>query len=200
MLAPWVARNLVVFHRLTLATDANTLIAGANCHDTYDGHDIGWWSLECLARGRTRPQLLAGDASTSAAFDYASDHVPRLPLVAAVRVLRTFDFFQPLRQGNHEPRRRWVDVLGPSSTTRCCCSRAWGSRACASAGGCYWLQMWMVVIVSALGWGIGRFRVAADVSLLVLAALAIVAHQHRGALSPSAAGDPSRPPAPARAG
>ena len=29
----------------------------------------------------------------------------------------------------------------------------------------------MVILVSAVGWGIGRFRVGADVSLLVLAAL-----------------------------
>ena len=50
LIAPWVVRNAVVFGHPSLAADANTLIAGANCHDTYYGHDIGWWSLDCLAR------------------------------------------------------------------------------------------------------------------------------------------------------
>ena len=75
VLAPWVIRNVVVFHTATLAADSNTVIAGANCHDTYFGHDIGWWSNRCLERARTRQQLLVGDASTSAAYTYAGDHL-----------------------------------------------------------------------------------------------------------------------------
>ena len=140
VIAPWVTRNLVVFHRLTLATDANTLIAGANCHDTYYGHDIGWWSLECLARGRTRSQLLAGDASSSAAFDYASDHVPRLPLVARFACCGRSTSSSPCARGITNRVAGGSTCSGSSSTTRCCCSRAWVSRVCASAGGCSWLQ------------------------------------------------------------
>jgi 4-amino-4-deoxy-L-arabinose transferase-like glycosyltransferase len=199
IIAPWVARNVVVFHRLTLATDANTLIAGANCHDTYYGTDIGWWSLECLGRARTRAQLLAGDASTSAAFRYADDHLPRLPLVAAVRVLRTFDLFQPLRQGSRERRRRWVDVLGLVFYYPLLLLAGIGLARLRARRWLLLAPVGMVVIVSALGWGIGRFRVAADVSLLVLAAFAVLAPQRRGALRTSASGDPSCPPTPARA-
>ena len=55
--------------------------------------------------------------------------------------------------------------------------------------------MLMVVIASALGWGIGRFRIGADVSIVVLAAMLLarprelmvrsarrarVLHQYRG--------------------
>ena len=169
VLAPWVIRNTVVFGRPLLATDSNTLIAGANCADTFYGHDIGWWSLRCMERARTRVQVQQGDASTAAARRYAGARLGRLPLDAAVRVARTFDLFQPLRQGNREPRRRWVDIMGLvffypvfvlSLLTVLRRRAPWELLA----------PVVLVVIVSALGWGIGRFRVGADVSLLVLAA------------------------------
>ncbi len=173
LLAPWVARNLVVFDRPILATDANTLIAGANCPDTYYGHDIGWWSPRCLADARTRRQLLEGDASTGAAWRYARDHLGRLALVATVRVLRTFDLFQPLRQGNHELRRRWVDIAGLVFFYPVLALAALGLARIPRFRMELLAPVAMVVIVSALGWGIGRFRVAADVSLLVLAVAAL---------------------------
>jgi 4-amino-4-deoxy-L-arabinose transferase-like glycosyltransferase len=175
VLAPWVARNLVVFHRFMLATDANTLIAGANCHDTYYGHDIGWWSLDCLARGRTLAQLEAGDASSTVAVRYARGHPVRLPLVAVVRVLRTFDLFQPLRQGNREPRRQWVDLLGLALYFPLLILAVLGLKRLRDRRWLPLAPIWMVVVVSALGWGIGRFRVAADISLIVLGSLAVAA-------------------------
>ncbi|MGI8864388.1 MAG: ArnT family glycosyltransferase [Solirubrobacteraceae bacterium] len=180
LVAPWVVRNTVVFGHPSLAADANTLIAGANCRDTYYGHDIGWWSLSCLARARTRAQLLHGDATTGPAFSYAGDHLGRLPLVAAVRVLRTFDLFQPLRQGNHERRRRWVDTAGLAFFYPLLLLAALGFRAARLPRWILLSPIAMVVIVSALGWGIGRFRVAADVSLLVLAACALARSRRRG--------------------
>ncbi len=187
VLAPWVVRNVIVFHRVMLAADANTLIAGANCPDTYYGHDIGWWSLRCLERARTPAQLHSGDASTAAAFTYAGDHVGRLPLVAAVRVLRTFDLYQPMRQGNLEPRRQWVDIVGlvfyypllVLAIVGLVRLRHWR-----------WLLLapvWMVVIVSLLGWGIGRFRVAADISILVLAASVLAGERARSGRRPQSA-------------
>jgi hypothetical protein len=176
VLAPWLMRNAVVFHRLTMATNSNTVIAGANCHSTYYGHDIGWWRRDCWAHARTRAQQLQGDAGTAPALRYAGSHITRLPLVAAVRILRTLNLFQPLRQGNAELRRRWVDVAGLLAyypllllaglrlTRRRAGPRLRGERRLLLA------PVAMVVTVSALGWGIGRFRAPADVSLIVLAA------------------------------
>ncbi len=196
LLAPWVVRNAVVFGHPSLAADANTLIAGANCPDTYYGRDLGWWSLDCMVRSRTRSQVLHGDASTGRAFSYAGRHLARLPLIAAVRVLRTFDLFQPLRQGNREPRRRWVDVVGLVFYYPLLVLAAFGLRAVRLPRWILLAPVGMVVLVSALGWGIGRFRVAADVSVLVLAACAL-ARGAGGEAARSSASDPrTRRPAP----
>jgi 4-amino-4-deoxy-L-arabinose transferase-like glycosyltransferase len=194
LITPWVVRNAVVFDHPSLAADANTLIAGANCRDTYYGHDIGWWSLGCLARARTRSELLHGDASTGAAFSYAGDHLVRLPLIAAVRVLRTFDLFQPLRQGNRERRRRWVDSAGLAFFYPILVLAALGFRAVRLPRWILLSPIAMVVMVSALGWGIGRFRVAADVSLLVLAACALARSRRRAEMTGRGTSAASTPP------
>ncbi len=198
VLAPWVIRNVIVFHTPTVAADSNTVIAGANCPDTYYGHDIGWWSNRCLQRARTREQLLVGDASTRAAYTYAGDHLIRLPLIAVVRVLRTFNLFQPLRQGNREPRVEWVDVVGLMIYYPLLIIAVIGAVRMPDRRARWVLlaPIAMVVIVSALTWGIGRFRVAADVSLIVFAASAFAARRSRapsGNTRTAAASDPARP-------
>ncbi len=179
VICPWVIRNAVDFHRFILAADSSTVIAGANCHDTYYGHDIGWWSNRCLEQARTRTQLLEGDASTSGALRFARHHATRLPLVAATRVLRTFNLFQPLRQGNREPRRRWVDIVGLVVYYPLLVLALLGAISLRHRRWILLAPVWMVVIVSVTGWGIGRFRVAADVSILVLAAYALLVRKPR---------------------
>ncbi|MHB8657506.1 MAG: ArnT family glycosyltransferase [Solirubrobacteraceae bacterium] len=174
VVGPWVVRNIVVFHRPLLAADANTVIAGANCPDAYYGHDIGWWSLGCLERARTPYQLHVGDAATSAALRYAGDHLGRLPLVALARVARSFDLLEPMRQGNHEPRRHWFDELGLFLYYPMMILAGFGLAALGR--GRRWLVLapvWMVLLTSVLGWGIGRFRIGADVVALALAGLAL---------------------------
>jgi 4-amino-4-deoxy-L-arabinose transferase-like glycosyltransferase len=180
VVSPWVIRNAIVFHRFVLAADSNTVIAGANCHDTYYGHDIGWWSNACLERARTRTQVLEGAASTSAAVTFARHHVTRLPLVAAVRTLRTFNLFQPLRQGNREPRRKWVDIVGLALYFPLLVLAIMGAIRLRARRWILLAPVWMVLIVSITGWGIGRFRVAADVSIIVLAAYRLLSPSRRG--------------------
>jgi hypothetical protein len=182
VLAPWVARNAIVFHKLMLAGNYDTVVAAANCHETYYGHDIGWWSIDCLRRARTRRQLLIGDASPTPGLRYARAHPARAVLVAAVRVLRTFSFFQPLRIGRNEPRRRWFDVLGLVMYYPLLALAAIGV---ARAAWPWWLLLAPVataVVVAATGWGNARFRIGADVAIVLLAALAVAGGQRAPAL------------------
>jgi 4-amino-4-deoxy-L-arabinose transferase-like glycosyltransferase len=180
VLAPWVIRNEVVFHKLELAANYDTVIPASNCHDTYYGNDIGWWSLECLARARTHHQLLIGDSSPTPGFRYIEHHAGRAVLVVAVRVLRTFSFWQPLRIGNHEPRRKWFDALGLVLYYPLLALAVIGLWRLKRRRWLLLAPVYTTLLVTAAGWGNSRFRIAADISILVLAAFALAGRQAVG--------------------
>ncbi len=175
VLAPWVARNAVVFHRLELAGNYDTVIPAANCPDTYYGPNIGWWSLNCLAHARTHHQLLIGDANPSKGLHYIAEHPARAVLVAGVRVLRTFSFYQPLRIGNHESRRKWVDVIGLIMYFPLLVLAVIGLVRMPTRRWLLLAPILTALIATITGWGNARFRIGADVAIVVLAALALSA-------------------------
>jgi 4-amino-4-deoxy-L-arabinose transferase-like glycosyltransferase len=199
VVAPWVIRNEVVFHKLELAANYDTVIPAANCPDTYYGNDIGWWSLHCLAQARTHRQLLIGDASPSRGFRYIEHHPARAVLVAAVRVLRTFSFWQPLRIGNHEPRRKWFDALGLALYYPLLVLAAFALVRVPQLRGRRWLLLapvFTTLLLSVPGWGNGRFRIGADISIIVLAAVALTVRREP---APPPAGDSAPAPVAASA-
>jgi 4-amino-4-deoxy-L-arabinose transferase-like glycosyltransferase len=173
VVAPWVIRNEVEFHKLELAANYDTVIPAANCHDTYYGNDIGWWSLNCLAHARTPHQLLIGDASPTPGFKYVEHHPARAVLVAAVRVLRTFSFWQPLRIGNNEPRRKWFDALGLALYYPLLIAAAFGLWRVRRRRWLLLAPVFTTLILVVFGWGNSRFRIGADVSIVLLAAYAL---------------------------
>jgi 4-amino-4-deoxy-L-arabinose transferase-like glycosyltransferase len=173
VVAPWVIRNEVEFHKLELAANYDTVIPAANCHDTYYGNDVGWWSLSCLAHARTHHQLLIGDASPTTGFEYVEHHPARAVLVAAVRVLRTFSFWQPLRIGNNEPRRKWFDALGLALYYPLLIVAAVGLWRLPQRRWLLLAPVFTTLILVVFGWGNSRFRIGADVSIVLLAAYAL---------------------------
>jgi 4-amino-4-deoxy-L-arabinose transferase-like glycosyltransferase len=193
VVSPWVVRNEVVFHKLELAANTDTVIPGANCRQTYYGNDIGWWDDSCVARARTHHQLLIGDANPSPGIHYAEDHPARAVLVAGVRLLRTFSFWQPLRIGNHEPRRKWFDALGLVIYYPLLVLAAIGLYRLPTRRWLLLAPVWAAVIVGATGWGNSRFRIGADVAIVVLGAYSIALFSERwrgggGDRTPSAEG------------
>jgi len=123
---------------------------------------------------------------------FARHHAVRLPLVAAVRALRTFNFFQPLRQGNREPRRKWVDIAGVVIYYPLLLLAVLGVVKLRTDRWILLAPVWMVLIVSIAGWGIGRFRIAADVSLIVLAAYGLALALSRRSRRTTTAASPAR--------
>jgi hypothetical protein len=149
------------------------VIAGANCHQTYYGHDVGWWSLACDARRRTFGELVQGSANIDPALRFIGHHLGRVPLVAAVRILRSFSFFQPLREGNGQLRVRWLDVLGLAIYYAVLALAAW---ALWRWRGWRWPLVALIVLavlVSVIDSGLPRLRIPADVALLLLAAVSL---------------------------
>ena len=99
VIAPWTIRNLVQYERLVpISNNDSTVIAGANCDLTYRGVNMGGWDIRCISERRLDDEAAQARIWRDEGLDYARDHAGRLPAVAAVRLLRVWDLWQPRRQ------------------------------------------------------------------------------------------------------
>lgn len=178
-IAPWTIRNLVQFDRLVIgSTNDGSLISGANCDATYYGRGIGSWTVECV--GPSGPnEVEAAARQRRQGVRYARHHAVRLPFVVAARLGRTWDVFQPwqgatLNEGRSVDMSRiglvtyWLllplAVLGAVVV----CRRRRPLRILLA-------PVFLVILTTALGWGTTRFREPAEISIVVLAAVAACA-------------------------
>jgi 4-amino-4-deoxy-L-arabinose transferase-like glycosyltransferase len=102
VVAPWVGRNLATFTDPTyISTGNGYALLGANCPQTYDGPQLGSWSLTCSFSAPAH-----GDESVEAskaqhtAVQYAEHHAGRLPVVVLARIGRIWDFYQPIQMAD----------------------------------------------------------------------------------------------------
>jgi hypothetical protein len=183
VLVPWVARNWSEFGQPLLSTNSGSLVYGANCHAAYYSRLIGTWP--CFPRLTVAPGRDEADVSGDlrrTGLDYAGDHAGRLPAVAAVRLLRSFDLWSPSFStqfeadiGNRDVNVYRVGVamyylLLPLAFFGALMLRRRGERSL----GILLAPFALVVVVSILGYGTPRFRVPAEIPLVVLAAVALV--------------------------
>jgi 4-amino-4-deoxy-L-arabinose transferase-like glycosyltransferase len=186
VVAPWVVRNLVTFDRpVFLASDTDSVIAGANCHDTYYGRDLGSWQ----GSGCNDAPLPRGDESVEGAelrargLHYARTHLSRVPLVVAARVGRALDLYRPL-QGLADTRTRWVRRFAVASFVVLLPFAVIGAVHLrrASVSLIPFAAVAVLVIVSAaVGYGLWRLRFPLDEAVVVLAGVGLVnLHRLRG--------------------
>ena len=114
VIAPWAIRNADRFGAFVpISTNDSTVLAGANCPLTYHGIDLGGWNIECISKRRDDNEAEQAAIWRREATDYAREHAGRLPVVAAVRLLRVWDLWQPRRQVMFaEGRQRRVEQAG----------------------------------------------------------------------------------------
>jgi 4-amino-4-deoxy-L-arabinose transferase-like glycosyltransferase len=181
VLTPWTVRNLVVFDRpVLISTNAGAVVAGANCAGTYYGSNIGGWDLSCTLpypeeneAGETAKQLRDG-------FDYASDHLTRLPVVAAARLARGWSLFQPWQA--NAGRSSVVQGIGVVMFWLLLPLAVYGLVTLRRRSAPTWLIVVPIVMVSitmVTSYGYLRFRQPAEISLVVLAAVALEALRGR---------------------
>jgi len=213
VIAPWAIYNVARFEEPVLLTHSlgfNLMIS--NCDFTYSGPRLGYQAPQCrqLREADLRAFLRSrggGDASVREVklrrqgLEYVREHVTRVPVVVLAREGRTWGVFRPAQQVKLEPNRgtaRWVIWAG---------FVAYWALIPAAAAGAVVLRRRKVplfpllafvaiaVIAVAITWGYTRFRAPAEVSLVLLAAVAldailshlqaVYAHRHRVSTDPT---------------
>jgi 4-amino-4-deoxy-L-arabinose transferase-like glycosyltransferase len=177
VLAPWMIRNASTFDRFVpISTNDATVAAGANCDLTYHGIDLGGWTIACISKRSERDESVQAAKWRREGIDYAKDHIGRLPVVAAVRFLRVWDFWQPRRQVEFaEGRQKRVEQAGVAMYFLLLPLALIGFLAIKS-GWTRWILgcPFIVVSITAMtGYGVPRLRHSAEIALVVLAGVAV---------------------------
>ncbi len=189
VIAPWVGFNLSRFDDATyLSTNDGIALLGSNCDVVYSGPAIGLTSVAGRRNCLDVPPP-PGDQSQVAtvyrrrAFDYIEAHKRRFPLVVAARVGRTWSVYRPLdmvtfNQG--EGREPWVTRLGLVAYYPTLIGAIAGAIVLFRRR--HRMALWILLVPaiactigSAATYGQTRFRAAAEPSLAILAAIALVA-------------------------
>lgn len=184
VLAPWTIYNAGRFEKpVLISTNDGLTLIGANCDTQYDGPDPGLWDIACLPAGsftedQTRDQSVVNADYRHLALEYARQNLGDLPRVAAVRVARTWSLYDPasmIRFNEHEGREPPVGWAGVVSFWLLVPFAVGGVNLLRSRGRAVWPLLATAVVAtltSALFYGLLRFRVPAEVALVVLAGVA----------------------------
>jgi 4-amino-4-deoxy-L-arabinose transferase-like glycosyltransferase len=190
VIAPWQIHLMTRFEKPGFLSygDAGAL-AGANCGITYSGPMIGSWEGLCKTSGKVpgiQTEVVKRSADPSVEADkrrqearrYIRKHLKQLPLVMSARVARVWSAYRPFQMAKTaeaEGRPRWISLTGWGTF--------WVLISFVVAGAVLLRRrkvalipllapMVIVTIVAALFYGLVRFRAPAEVSIVVLAAVA----------------------------
>ena len=190
VLVPWSIRMWDAFDSpTTISHNDSTVLAGANCDQTYAGEDLGQWRFDCISERRTFDEGAQADTWREEGFDYIRDHAGELPKVIVVRVLRTWDLWQPRRQvAFAEGRAEWAQQLGTAMYFLLLPFAVYGGvqlwrRAGRTELAILLAPVALVFASSVIAYGVPRFRHAAELVIVVLAGVAVAAivERRRGA-------------------
>ncbi|MCU1346402.1 MAG: hypothetical protein JWL70_2668 [Acidimicrobiia bacterium] len=99
VIAPWLIRNLTAFkHPVTLSTGLGITLAYTNCDATYHGQFMGYWFYQCaypLPNGvdQSDDEVLLRKRG----LDYLTTHKRRLPVVVLARVGRQWNLYRAIQ-------------------------------------------------------------------------------------------------------
>ena len=171
VIAPWMIYNSTRFDApVLLSANEGITILGANCDATYGGPKMGGWLTSCLNDVVIQPGEDASELSRrehKLAVQYMREHVRRLPLVVAARLLRTVDLY-----GLHD--LVLIDMADQRGRVQ-----SWGGI----------LSWWLLAPLAAVGWWRSRRRcgwilLAPAISVFATAAVFYGAHRLRAPLEP----------------
>ncbi len=189
VLAPWLIRCWTVFDQpVLISTNSGDLLAGANCDTTYSGALLGGWAFGCaLGAGEFgENEAVVSNRLRERGLRYAEDHAGRLPVLLAARALRPWGLYRPGEQielrVQGEGQRRKADWVGLVSFWALALIGPVGLVVMRRRGVPVFVLLApiaLVLLVSIGAYGVLRFRAPADVSVIVLAAVALDAGARR---------------------
>ena len=190
VIAPWTIRNWSAFDRpVPISTQGGALLAGANCDSTYHGEQLGHWDFSCISPTREENEAVQSEIWRDEGIEYAKDHAGRLPVVAAVRLLKGWELYQPREQVQYaEGRDRDVQRAGILVYYVLAALALYGAFVLRRRGQTLLIlaaPLILVSIASVTGYGFSRLRHAAEFSIVVLAAFAISSLRERRAARPA---------------
>ena len=187
VLAPWVIRNNMVMEEpLTLSDGTGTVMVQANCDDTYYGKHLGYWSLRC---GDPQPYGPNGELLDESQRDvvvreratsYISNHKTRLvTVIVPARIARMWGLYQPLEQvrldiGEGRPsipaKLGFIQYVLLVPLALFGVVLQWRRKQPVLVVG-----LWAVLatITAATAFGTTRYRTAAEVSIVMFAAISL---------------------------
>jgi hypothetical protein len=181
VIMPWVIRNIEVFGESVYSTNEGATLAGANCDPTYYGHAIGGFVFQCLTavpQPKTDNRAVRSDRLRDAAVEYASDHPGRAVVVAGLRLARLWGLYDPADQAHVTGRDVSVQRAGVAAYYAVLVAGLAGAVLLLRRGMRLAFAVLLVPIVlsslTAVGtYGLIRLRHVSEVSLLVLAGVAV---------------------------
>ncbi|MFN8028573.1 MAG: glycosyltransferase family 39 protein, partial [Acidimicrobiia bacterium] len=190
--SPWLVANLTRFEEPVLfSTNDGLTICGANMERTWYGSGTGLWALDCAGYPVPKgDRSVVSNALRKDGLRYIRDHLGRAPVVVAARIGRVWSIYAPGQMADYnqnEGRPVWVSWLAFASFWVLVPFAVWGGvilRRRKVPITPLVAQFVIVTITAAAIYGLVRFRVPAEVSLVVLAATAfehLWARRHGGA-------------------
>ena len=180
---PWVVFNLTRFDDPTFFStgDGNALL-GSYCGRSYHAPAIGFWNLKCLPETQPPgdPSVVSTDYRDRA-VKYAAHHLGELPVVVAARLGRMLGVYNPGQQARYnsgEGRPEWASLLGLSTFLLLLPFAVGGGVWLHRRRGRVWPLLapaWLVVASTALVYGTPRFRAPVEPTVVVLAAVGVMA-------------------------
>jgi 4-amino-4-deoxy-L-arabinose transferase-like glycosyltransferase len=175
VLAPWTIRNAIQIGGLIpISTNDSTVLVGANCPKTYSGPDIGFWRFDCLTPQVSTNEGVQAGIWRSQGLRYEREHASRLWIIVPIRILRTWELYQPRRQVLFA-EGRWIrgEQMGVAVFYLLALFAFPGAFALRRAGRPLLVLLApaaVVMITVIVGYGHPRFRLVFEPSLMLLAA------------------------------
>ena len=193
VVSPWLVANLTRFEEPVLfSTNDGLTLCGANLHNTWYGEGTGVWALDCASYPVKGDRSQVSNTLRHDGLTFIKDHLSRLPAVIAVREARVWNLYAPGFMANYNVNEgRDVEVSWAGFFA------FWILVPCAVVGAVMLrrrrvpitplvAQFVIVVVIAAAIYGLVRFRIPAEVSLVVLAAVAVDADTRPAAVEASA--------------